>query len=647
MVSPTYPGVYVQELPTGVRTITGVSTSTAAFVGYFRRGPMNQAVQLLSWADFEREFGGLDASSETSYAVQQFFNNGGTQAYAVRTASGPPVAARVIAQTAASAAALTITAISEGTWGNLVRVGLDYATDAPTTTFNLTVVVYAQDASGNLRQTAREMWRNLSMDTSAVRFVESVINDETSGSKLIQVSATSTTRPAQTGTVSGDVSGFGGFTAGTPQLDVTIGTDGPHTITLATSSTVEQVRASLESAIRAAQPANPAFAQATVGRVGNSLRILAGPVDGSGTSTADRVITIADGNAGADTTTRGELALDTAVANVQALSVGSTTAAGFQAAGTAGTDGTPPAGIDIIGDEASKTGMYALEDVDLFNLLSIPRAAEVSGTNALTATDAAAVMSAAINYCERKRAFFIMDTPNNITEPGDIRDWLSQNDTLRHRNAALYYPRVQSPDPLNGNRLRSVGASGTMAGLYARTDGSRGVWKAPAGTEATLRNVQRLDYPLTDVENGTLNPLAINCLRNLSGVGNVSWGARTLDGADRRASEWKYVPVRRLALYLEESLSRGLQWVVFEPNDEPLWSQIRLNVGAFMHGLFRKGAFEGATPREAYFVKCDAETTTATDRNLGIVNIHVGFAPLKPAEFVVLYLQQMTAESQA
>jgi phage tail sheath protein FI len=170
------------------------------------------------------------------------------------------------------------------------------------------------------------------------------------------------------------------------------------------------------------------------------------------------------------------------------------------------------------------------------------------------------------------------------------------------------------------------------------------VWKAPAGTEATLRNAQRLEYRLSDAENGVLNPLGINCLRTFDVYGNVSWGARTLDGSDQQASEWKYVPVRRLALYLEESLFRGTKWVVFEPNDEPLWAQIRLNVGAFMHNLFRQGAFQGATPREAYLVKCDKETTTQTDINNGVVNILVGFAPLKPAEFVIIQIQQLAGQ---
>ena len=149
---------------------------------------------------------------------------------------------------------------------------------------------------------------------------------------------------------------------------------------------------------------------------------------------------------------------------------------------------------------------------------------------------------------------------------------------------------------------------------------------------------------LTDDENGMLNPLGINCLRSFPIIGRIVWGSRTLRGADQLADEYKYVPVRRLALFIEESLFRGTQWVVFEPNDEPLWAQIRLNVGAFMNNLFRKGAFQGTTPQKAYFVKCDSDTTTQNDIDLGIVNIVVGFAPLKPAEFVIIKLQQIAGE---
>jgi phage tail sheath protein FI len=156
--------------------------------------------------------------------------------------------------------------------------------------------------------------------------------------------------------------------------------------------------------------------------------------------------------------------------------------------------------------------------------------------------------------------------------------------------------------------------------------------------------VREFSVKMTDPENGRLNPLGLNCLRNFRAYGNVVWGARTLAGSDALGSDWKYLPVRRFALFMEESLYRGTQWAVFEPNDEPLWGQIRLNIGAFMHDLFRKGAFQGKTSTEAYFVKCDNETTTQSDINRGIVNIEVGFAPLKLAEFVIIKFQQMTGK---
>lgn len=226
-----------------------------------------------------------------------------------------------------------------------------------------------------------------------------------------------------------------------------------------------------------------------------------------------------------------------------------------------------------------------------------------------------------------------------------MRTW-SKLDDVRNMNAAIYFPRLLVSDALNEGRSRNVGASGTMAGVFARTDSTRGVWKAPAGTDAALRGAN-LAVKLTDLENGNLNPIGVNVLRNFPIFGNISWGGRTLDGADQKASEWKYIPVRRTALYIEESLYQGLKWAVFEPNDEPLWSQIRLNVGAFMHNMFRQGAFQGTSPKQAYFVKCDSETTTQNDINLGIVNIVVGFAPLKPAEFVVIKLQQIAGQVEA
>jgi phage tail sheath protein FI len=293
------------------------------------------------------------------------------------------------------------------------------------------------------------------------------------------------------------------------------------------------------------------------------------------------------------------------------------------------------------GVAAAKTGLYALEDVDLFNILGIPDAAR------MPAASMRALYTEAEAYVESRRAMLLVDIPSSVNSLDQMQTWLGDNEGLRHPNAAVYFPRTNVPDRLNQNRPRSIGASGTVAGLYARTDAQRGVWKAPAGTDARLRNVESLGYLLTDQQNGALNPLGVNCLRNFPVYSNICWGARTLDGADVIASDWKYVPVRRLTLYLEESLYRGTKWVVFEPNDEPLWAQIRLNVGAFMQDLFRKGAFQGTTPRDAYFVRCDATTTTQQDIDSGIVNVEVGFAPLKPAEFVIIKIQQIARLAEA
>jgi phage tail sheath protein FI len=287
-----------------------------------------------------------------------------------------------------------------------------------------------------------------------------------------------------------------------------------------------------------------------------------------------------------------------------------------------------------------------LDKADLFNLLCVPpdtRSGDID----------ASFYQVAMSYCQSRRAMLIVDSPaawsaNKDTAASNAKKGLSalglSGDAAR--NAALYFPRVSQADPLRQGQTDTFVPCGIVAGIMARTDTARGVWKAPAGLDAAINGIQALEVNLNDAENGMLNPLGINCLRSFPVNGRVVWGARTLRGADQLADEYKYVPVRRLALYIEESLYRGTQWVVFEPNDEPLWSQIRLNVGAFMHNLFRQGAFQGKTPQEAYFVKCDRETTIQNDINLGIVNIVVGFAPLKPAEFVVITLQQLAGQIQ-
>lgn len=270
----------------------------------------------------------------------------------------------------------------------------------------------------------------------------------------------------------------------------------------------------------------------------------------------------------------------------------------------------------------------ATDRIDLYNLLCVPGLTD------------AATLAALQSECRRRRAFLIIDAdPEAPVEHmvGHGTEGLTGPDGSY---SALYFPWVQAGDPLRAGAVRAFPPCGFVAGLMARTDEARGVWKAPAGREATLTGAAGLAINLGDAEQARLNSCAINTLRTFSGTGTVVWGARTLHGGDTRASEWKYVPVRRLALFIEESLYRGTGWAVFEPNDEPLWAQIRLNVGAFMHALFRLGAFQGLSDRDACFVKCDRDTTSQADIDNGFVNIIVGFAPLKPAEFVILVIRQ-------
>jgi hypothetical protein len=339
----------------------------------------------------------------------------------------------------------------------------------------------------------------------------------------------------------------------------------------------------------------------------------------------------------------------TEFSNVAHYALGTTTVnAGL---GLVSTPATKPSGLplndELIGDPSAFSGIYALTKVDLFNLLSIPEAARALPGNPNSPDpniNATEIYSAAIALCDQRRAMLLIDPPPNVNTVAAAVDWKTNTLGVVDANGAAFFPRLRLADALNNGQLRTFAPSGVVAGVYANTDATRGVWKAPAGIGATLNGVQNMTYQLSDQENGALNPLGLNCFRTFPLYGPVLWGARTLVGADAMTNQWKYVPVRRVALFLEESLYRGTKWVVFEPNDEPLWAAIRLNVGSFMDSLFKKGFFQGITADQAYFVKCDDETTTQADIDLGIVNILVGFA-LKPAEFVVIQIEQLTGQA--
>jgi uncharacterized protein len=527
----TYPGVYIEEVPSGVRTITGVATSITAFVGRAPRGPVSAPTRVQSFAEYVRIFGGLWQPSRMSYAVSHFFQHGGSDALIVRVFNGDVDASRATITLPIEPAEppdpddpdpsppdnMVLMAASPGLWGAALRATVDHTTrdDTDTTLFNL--LIEELDEAGGTTVVASELFRNVSTDPLSPRFVDTVVNQ---GSALVRV-----------------------------------GTSAPA----------------------------------------------------------------------------GELPDEGSV----------------DAGGTAG-DGAEITDVQILGDPDARTGIYALEAANLFNLLCIPPLTADTDVDENTWDDAA-------EYCQERRAMLIIDSPAAwVGNPASaIADAEAGVNSLRGVvgnalaiNAMISFPRLRMADPLAENRLADFAPCGAIAGIIARTDAQRGVWKAPAGLQASFSGTRGFTYTMTDAQNGVLNQVGLNCLRSFPVAGHLLWGARTLAGADLLASEWKYVPVRRLALFLEESLYRGTQWVVFEPNDEPLWSQIRLNIGAFMQNLFRQGAFQGASPREAYFVKCDRETTTQNDIDRGIVNIMVGFAPLKPAEFVVIKIQQMAGEIQ-
>ena len=566
-VQPTYPGVYIEEIPSGVRTITGVATSITAFIGRARRGETNKATTINSFGDFERIFGGLWLHSQLGFAVRDFYLNGGSQAIIVRLYHAEEGGSAKPSKSKISAGGAVLEAASEGAWGVNLRaiVDMDGLTDEVATSlgvtkadlFNLTV----RDAgSGG----TSERFINLTVKESARR-VDRLLKAE---SKLVRWDGS--IDPTSLPTITED------------------------------SDAVTKAEKALADAKKAL-----------------NAKLIADPTQDVAAEKAEI------------TTAKTDLdAANTAMAD-------------------AVSDGLHLTAIDFLpsNGETEKKGIYSLEQADLFNLLCIPPYRTNDSINFNVETT---LIAAATAYCEKRRAMYLIDAPSDWNSKEKAKEVFTATSDdfpgVRSKNAALFFPRVKQPNPLREERIEEFAPCGAVAGIFARTDTQRGVWKAPAGLEATLVGIPQLEVNLTDAENGELNPLGINCLRAFPVTGRVVWGSRTLRGADQLADEWKYIPVRRTALFIEESLYRGTQWVVFEPNDEPLWAQIRLNVGAFMHNLFRQGAFQGTTPREAYFVKCDKETTTQTDINLGIVNIVVGFAPLKPAEFVIIKLQQMAGQ---
>jgi phage tail sheath protein FI len=770
MPTVSYPGVYIQEIPSGVRSISGVSTSIAAFIGMTKRGPLNLPTRVLGFKDYERVFSDDTSQGEMTDQVRQFFINGGEQAYIVRIADGA-LPASVQLPNAGGATVLTLTSRDAGLDANQIRARVDYDTASPERTFNLELFREVFDASGQPQTSASELHADLSMDPSAARYVLTVLSQQSqlatgavdqgnvaaaatlngfSASAAIYAGAAAAEAAltaAIAATASGTVGRFRIKVGAAPWVTVEVAAAGltlgglataintllaPHTtvtvsvpnpadspLRIVASAALNDVliepaaQFDITAAIglgvaqggievgsySAARPAPSGLVSVLDDGSGNLAALLnlgavaKATLDDAGVAgvaavrpftivTADITYPDGAGNLNEGTRSSSESLLNInenlqAIAN--ALTAGSAdwraevhgyrlalipdfagsgsgvgatftstpdlTAAdqifegvtGRRAAEAlgAGTDGSVAQSGDY--DDAFQV---IDETVDLFNLMILPKSAADTNSPSIRS----GVWGAASSFCFSKRAFLIVDVePAQQTPQGVLNSLQALRTGVIKDHAGFWWPQLTVT---GGGVTKHVDPSGSIAGLMSRIDGSRGVWKAPAGLEAAILGVRGVRVPMSDEQNGLLNPQAANAIRSFPN-GVISWGARTMDGFDNSGNtDYRYVPVRRFALFIEESLRRGLQFAVFEPNDEPLWAQIRLAAGAFMNTLFRKGAFAGRTSSDAYFIKADAETTTPTDQNLGIVNVLVGFAPLKPAEFIIISLQQKAGQVQ-
>jgi uncharacterized protein len=610
--TPTYPGVYIEEVPSGVRTITGVATSITAFIGRATRGPVNKATTINSFGDFERIFGGLWVDSTLGFAVRDFYLNGGSQAIVVRLfhpyfATDADRDNALAAAQGVADAATTAAAVAGATPADVASAARTAAADAanaaePRLTAADTVADAAEAAAAQAGATANSV-RDAAV--AAVGVAAPITKARLAVGTLILEAA--------------NEGAWGNNLRGRIDHDV-IGADALNLFNLSIrDGSTGQIEVFRNVSV---QTGHPRSVDKVLQQESQLVRV-------SGALPASRPGPSAPPPNGI--VPSGEDPFS------------STNSTGVQISDQA-SDGvllTQSADFTPNGAQTNKIGLYALEQIDLFNLLCVPPYSSTSDVEV-------SLVSVAAAYCDQRRAMLLVDSPSDWKDKSTAKtkftDAIVDNVGTRSKNAALFFPRLKQPNPLRDNQIEEFVPCGAVAGIFARTDTQRGVWKAPAGLDATLVGVPQLSVSLTDAENGELNPLGVNCLRTMPAAGRVVWGSRTLQGDDRLASEWKYIPVRRLALFLEESLYRGTQWIVFEPNDDGLWAQIRLNLGAFMHNLFRQGAFQGTTPKDAYFVKCDKETTTQNDINLGIVNIVVGFAPLKPAEFVIIKIQQIAGQ---
>jgi uncharacterized protein len=629
-VLPTYPGVYLEERPSGAHPISPVSTSVTAFVGAARMGPSTgKPPRVKNLADYVRLFGPpWDAAHPMGHTVAHFFANGGSEAFIVRVAASDAAAATADLKRGA-ASMLGLTAGTTGAWatsagGAGLEAKVDYKRSSnPNDRMNLIITLRALDPrTGALSDVIQETWTDLSMDSTHPQFAVNTLG----GSALVKAALPN---PAPTTTDKGFSRSKALFASVTPtataKRSFRLAVDGnqPVEVSLAAGALdPTTIVAALTAALTAAGVTGVTPTLDTVNGVANFIKLE------SQTQGAKSAVVITPAAAGDATR---DLGLGLAAGGTEASGAASLRPDEGVATFGSGTDGSALTGNDFVSSTGSG-GMYRLGDLDFprFNLLCLP------GLDVLANNED---LARALAYCGKEHAFLLVDTPVGTwqTDPPDIGGLPAQG-----QHGAIFYPRLLEVDPTTGADL-NLPPCGAVAGVFARTDVARGVWKAPAGMEAGI-TPSRLTKPTSDDLSGVLNPRGVNVLRTFRGAGTVIWGARTLKGDDTQASEFKYGPIRRLTDMIESSLYLGTQFAVFEPNDPTLWQVLRLNVTAFMRGLFRQGAFaqsEDRSEAKSFFVICDESVNPPSEVDLGRVHVIVGFAPLKPAEFVIITITQI------
>jgi len=604
------PGVYVEEVDRGSKPIEGVGTAVAAFIGFTEKGPRD-AQLITNWEQFRTTYGDFIDGAYLPTSVYGYFLNGGTRAYVMRVSP-----------------AITIPGKNGNTSVEITPL-LTAGDDA-------VAVTVADTGSGRFdltikRGDATEKFTDLSVDRKdqAARHIESIVNDPAKGSKFVRVYDASGDRLAsEVRAPKGGRFDFGGDGKAAAELPA-----GPSRLNARGAGD----QAALE-------------VKANTGVTGLSVEI----ADIAGNDELFKlVLKSTDAEESYDVSfKKGPQYVETVVnrgklAKVKDLAADSTLSPADKrpAAGTTALTAAAPAtsngkvnysSADFTGDIMERTGLAGLEALDDVTMVSMPDLMNLYQKGVIDMKSVQVAQTALMNHCEKmKNRVAILDSPPSLT-PQAVSNWRMKEANYDSKYAALYYPWIEIDNPTQKGKTMFSPPSGHMAGIWARNDAERGVHKAPANE--IVRGAIGLERQITMGEQDGLNPNGVNCIRAFPGRGIRVWGARTLSSDP----SWRYLNVRRLFNFVESSIDRGTQWIVFEPNDETLWAKIRRDISSFLYQVYLSGALFGSTPDQAFFVKCDAEVNPPAIVDAGIVITEIGIAPVKPAEFVVFRIGQIS-----